>query len=83
MPPASGPGSKSCSKEEVAKLSRVALRTQSGRYFSSDGKLVDTINEATLFAVSFKPGRLIFRLVIVVAVVVPVSLLFAMLNQKV
>ncbi|KAM7534691.1 hypothetical protein Aperf_G00000109691 [Anoplocephala perfoliata] len=56
LPPASGPGSKGCTKGQVAKLSRVALRTQSGRYFSSGGELVNTINEATLFAVSFKPS---------------------------
>lgn len=46
----------SCSKEEVARLSRVALRTQSGRYLHSSGKLVDSIDKATLFAVSFKPA---------------------------
>ncbi|VDO04902.1 unnamed protein product [Rodentolepis nana] len=46
----------SCGKEEVARLSRVALRTQSGRYLHSSGKLVGSIDEATLFAVSFKPA---------------------------
>ncbi|KAM3176886.1 hypothetical protein ACTXT7_005582 [Hymenolepis weldensis] len=56
LPLPAASGQSSCSKEEVARLSRVALRTQSGRYLHASGKLVDSIDNATLFAVSFKPG---------------------------
>ncbi|VDK22269.1 unnamed protein product [Taenia asiatica] len=58
LPPASGTDSSAYSKEVVARLSRVAIRTQSGRYLCADGSLVDSIEEASLFAISFKPGRL-------------------------
>ncbi|KAL5107096.1 Fascin-2 [Taenia crassiceps] len=57
LPPASGVGAGACSKEAVARLSRVAIRTHSGRYLRADGSLVDSIEEASLFAMSFKCGR--------------------------
>ncbi|VDM17537.1 unnamed protein product [Hydatigera taeniaeformis] len=57
LPPASGAGVGTSSKEAVARLSRVAIRTQSGRYLRADSSLVNSIEEASLFAMSFKPGR--------------------------
>ncbi|CDI97992.1 fascin 2 [Echinococcus multilocularis] len=57
LPSTSGAGAGTSSKEAVARLSRVAIRTQSGRYLRGDSSLVDSIEEASLFAMSFKPGR--------------------------
>ncbi|KAL7056114.1 hypothetical protein AAHC03_021089 [Spirometra sp. Aus1] len=44
-------------KGEIGRLSRVAIRSQSGRYLCADGTLTDSINKCTLFSVSFKPGK--------------------------
>ena len=60
LPLQCGSDSGACSKMDVARLSRVSLRTQAGRYLRSDGSLVDTLDEATLFVVSFKPSKLSF-----------------------
>ncbi|VDN15937.1 unnamed protein product [Dibothriocephalus latus] len=47
----------SLSEATVCRLSRVAIRSQSGRYLRSDGSLTDNVKEATLFSMSFKPSE--------------------------
>ncbi|VDD74203.1 unnamed protein product [Mesocestoides corti] len=56
LPSARGLAAPACTKQDVARLSRVALRTQSGRFLCANGSLTDSIDKATLFSVSFKPN---------------------------
>ncbi|VEL11167.1 unnamed protein product [Protopolystoma xenopodis] len=51
----------------VARLGRVALRTQSGRYLRpADGSLVETIDDPVLMSMELKPGELFAFSIIIV-----------------
>ncbi|KAF8565772.1 hypothetical protein P879_07611, partial [Paragonimus westermani] len=44
-------------RSAVARLGRVALRSEAGRYLHPDGTLVDHMDESVLFALELRPGK--------------------------
>uniref|UniRef100_A0A0X3PMM8 Fascin-2 n=1 Tax=Schistocephalus solidus TaxID=70667 RepID=A0A0X3PMM8_SCHSO len=51
------PGADSLTKGEVGCFSRVAIRSQSGRYLCSNGSMADEIRKGAFFSIIFKPSK--------------------------